>query len=230
VLADLQSARVDEHLREAVRRALAFEPHLVLIPGDLIQNEEHYDEVVPEFRELLRPLSAPLGVYFVRGNTDGPRVADVLQGTNVILLDDQAIAVEHAGRRVVIGGAGMPSRGKRRWQFARSFAVREDGELRILVAHYPDVVLALGDRPGVDLVVAGHTHGGQVRLPFLGAPLTLSDVPRAVGSGGLHEHAGRRIYVSRGVGCERGTAPRIRFLCPPEVSLLTLVAGAADEG
>lgn len=66
------------------------------------------------------------------------------------------------------------------------------------------------------------THGGQVQIPLFGAPLTLSSVARDVGSGGLHELEGRRIYVSRGVGCERGAAPRIRFLCPPEVSLLTL--------
>ena len=230
VLADLQSRHVDEHLRESVRRALAFEPHLILIPGDLIQNEEHYDEVVPEFRELLRPLAAPLGVYFVRGNTDAPRVVDAFEGTSVRLLEDESVTVDFAGRRVVIGGAGMQRGAPSTQSFLRDFDAREGDELRILVAHYPDVALGLDGRPDVDLVVAGHTHGGQVRLPLLGAPLTLSDVPRAVGSGGLHELGGRRIYVSRGVGCERGTAPRIRFLCPPEVSLLTLVARGPVPG
>ena len=74
----------------------------------------------------------------------------------------------------------------------------------------------------MDLTIAGHTHGGQVRIPFFGPPITLSRVPRRVAGGGLHELQGNAIYVSRGVGCERASAPRVRLNCPPEVSLLTL--------
>ena len=74
----------------------------------------------------------------------------------------------------------------------------------------------------IDLVVSGHTHGGQIVVPFFGPIMTLSHVPRSVAAGGLHQIDGNYIYVSRGVGCERMQAPRIRFLCPPEISLLTL--------
>jgi uncharacterized protein len=70
--------------------------------------------------------------------------------------------------------------------------------------------------------VAGHTHGGQVQLPIVGPPSIASRVPREVGAGGLHELDGRRIYVSRGVGVERGQAPLLRFGAVPEVSLITL--------
>ena len=72
----------------------------------------------------------------------------------------------------------------------------------------------------INLVVAGHTHGGQVVVPGFGPPITLSGVPRAVAAGGLHAMNGNRIYVSRGAGCEQGQAPRIRLFCPPEVSIL----------
>ncbi len=254
VLADLQSREVDEHLREAVRRAMAFEPHLILLPGDLIQeeSEEAYLRVVDDFRALLAPLHAPLGVYFALGNTDTPHlVGRALEGTNVRLLENESVELEFAGKRVLVGGAGFMPHAKRTRAFVEGFDRRESDELRILVAHYPDtllvvrsqsnlshaaqrigrperdggvgqIALAPYDQPGIDLAVAGHTHGGQVQIPLFGAPLTLSSVPRDVGSGGLHELEGRRIYVSRGVGCERGAAPRIRFLCPPEVSLLTL--------
>ena len=75
----------------------------------------------------------------------------------------------------------------------------------------------------IDLVVAGHTHGGQVVVPGFGPIITLSGVPRAVAAGGLHEMNGNRIYVSRGAGSEQGQAPRIRLFCPPEVSILELV-------
>jgi predicted MPP superfamily phosphohydrolase len=76
------------------------------------------------------------------------------------------------------------------------------------------------------LLVAGHTHGGQVQIPFFGPPITLSRVPRSVAAGGFHSLDGRAIYVSRGIGNERGWAPRVRFLAPPEVSLLTLESAA----
>jgi predicted MPP superfamily phosphohydrolase len=227
VLADIQSRKVDEHLREAVRRALAFEPHLIVLPGDLIQEhpEENYLRVIDEFRALLAPLEAPLGVYFALGNTDTPRlVGRVFEGTNVQLLENQSVEHTFGGRRVLVGGAGFRPFAPRTREFVERFDQREGDELRILVAHYPDIALELDDEPALDLIIAGHTHGGQVRLPFFGAPLTLSGVPRAVGSGGLHELDGRRIYVSRGVGCERGAAPRLRFLCPPEVSLITVRA------
>lgn len=225
VLADLQSREVDDHLREAVRRALAFEPHLIVLPGDLIQveGEEAYLRVVDDFRELLAPLDAPLGVYFVLGNTDTARlVGRVFEGTRVQLLENEVVDRSFAGKRVLIAGAGFHPGNPVNHAFTRDFDVREREELRLLIAHYPDAALNLNPTPGIDLVIAGHTHGGQVQIPFFGAPLTLSSVPRGVGSGGLHLLDGRQIYVSRGVGCERAGAPRIRFLCPPEVSLLTL--------
>ena len=71
-------------------------------------------------------------------------------------------------------------------------------------------------------MVAGHTHGGQVQVPYAGPPTIASQVPRGVGAGGLHELEGRRVYVTRGVGVERGQAPKLRIGSPPEVSVLTL--------
>ena len=91
-----------------------------------------------------------------------------------------------------------------------------------MLSHKPDAVYNLEPASRVDLVVAGHTHGGQVVLPLFGPPITLTSVPREIARGGLGEMDGRTIYVSRGIGMERGQAPPLRFLCPPEISLLTL--------
>jgi len=105
---------------------------------------------------------------------------------------------------------------------ARLEGARGAADIRILLAHRPDAVLDLPPRARTDLVVAGHTHGGQIQLPLVGPPLLFSDVPRRVGAGGLHELDGRRIYVSRGLGVERGRAPRLRLNAPPEITLLAL--------
>ena len=79
--------------------------------------------------------------------------------------------------------------------------------LRLVIGHGPDFVLDLADTGLVDLALAGHTHGGQVVLPLLGAPFTKTRIARRYASG-LNDYEGIPIHVSPGVGMERGTAPQ----------------------
>lgn len=80
------------------------------------------------------------------------------------------------------------------------------------------------------LALAGHTHGGQVQLPWFGPPLVLSNVTRAMGAGGLFRLGESWLCVSRGIGMERNHAPRIRFLCRPELTVLELVPPELARG
>lgn len=73
------------------------------------------------------------------------------------------------------------------------------------------------------MLVAGHTHGGQVRLPGIGPLITLSAVPRSRAAGVIHPASGATRVVSRGLGMERGPAPRLRFLCRPEIVVIDVV-------
>jgi predicted MPP superfamily phosphohydrolase len=91
--------------------------------------------------------------------------------------------------------------------------------VRIVIGHGPDFVQDLAGTVPVELALAGHTHGGQVVLPWLSALITKMRLPRRYASG-LHDYAGVPIHVSAGVGMERGAAPQLRFLCPPEISLI----------
>jgi predicted MPP superfamily phosphohydrolase len=225
VMADIQLVEVTDHERDAVARVMAAKPDLILLPGDLQQiGFDRFDELIPQLRELFAPLSAPLGVWYVEGNCESTEEARLLlAGTPVKVLYDEIVHFDRDGDRVTLCGVdlhfGSP---------AAKHVLREienasgDDDVRILLAHRPDVVMRLAPKTRVDLVIAGHTHGGQVQIPFFGPPITLSRVSREIAAGGLHETDRRRIYVSRGIGWEHDLAPRVRFLCPPEVSVLTL--------
>jgi hypothetical protein len=243
VLADLQTNDVGHHEQAAVDRLLAEEPDLILVAGDLFQGTRamfaaHEDEL----RALLARLHAPHGVYFVRGDVDHGDFADrAFAGTDVVILDDEAVDVAVGDRRLRIGGNrlwyGTPEAVALRRELAdgrlaggtdgTGGADGVDGTVRILLAHRPDAVLDLDPSSRIDLTVAGHTHGGQVVLPGIGPLITMSDVPRAVARGGLHQIDGNTIYVSNGVGMERAQAPQVRLFSRPSVGILELVDAPA---
>ena len=228
VLADLQTDQVGEYEQEAVDRLLACNPDIILVPGDLFHGKtDLFEEKLESLRQLLSRLKAPGGVYFTQGDVDPRhRVELMLEGTGIIELENEIVRLEVRGRAVTLGGVDREYASAEAREVIRRLQ-DEPGEddIRILVAHRPDVVQLLPDNCRIDLTVSGHTHGGQVVIPGFGPPMTLSDLPRKVAAGGLHELNGNRLYVSRGVGQERGQAPRIRLLAPPEISLLILKGG-----
>ena len=225
VLADLQTDRVTAWEHHVIDELLNLGADIIVLPGDLYHGSHaafaaHRDEL----RALLARLQAPGGVYFARGDVDDRHslgLGRLFQGTSIRWLEDEAVEVEVRGRRVTIAGLAR-SLNDASWQVVRELEERPGDDVRIVVAHYPRAVGMLRESSRIDVVVAGHTHGGQISLPWFGPPITLSPMPRRVGAGGLHVLDGRRVYVSRGAGLERGQAPRIRFLCPPEVTLLRI--------
>lgn len=226
LLADLQARHVTGYEEAAVALALAEEPDLILIPGDWQHADsfEDYQANLRDFRALIAKLHAPLGVYIVQGNTEPPGGLERLTvGTGVEILDGRILDLEHGTRRIALGGLDLSGyRTDAGLQVVRALEGRDDADLRLLLSHKPDAVYALRPDSPIDLLLAGHTHGGQVQLPFFGPPITLSAVPRHVAAGGLHSLDGRRVYVSRGIGLERGPAPALRFLAPPELTILTI--------
>lgn len=225
VLADIQCVEVTPREHEAIRLAMQELPDLVLLPGDFVQvGSQRVHEIAPAFRDLVRPLTAPLGVFAVHGDTDTLADArELVAGTHVRVLDDEVARVEHAGVWVALAGISLDYRSASARRALRELEATEGSLVKLVVAHRPDVVLQLSPGSDVDLVVAGHTHGGQVVLPFLGALYTSTALDGEVGAGGLHSVGGHELYISRGIGWEHGHAPRIRLACPPEVSVLTLL-------
>jgi predicted MPP superfamily phosphohydrolase len=95
-----------------------------------------------------------------------------------------------------------------------------DNAPQVLLYHSPEL-MPQAITHHIDLYLCGHTHGGQVRLPFIGPILTSSQLGRKFVMG-LYRHGRTHLYVSRGVGLEGLSAPRVRFMCPPEITLVTI--------
>lgn len=227
VLSDLQNIGITGYEQTAVDRLMAQKPDVILIAGDLFQgNEDQFRATLPAYRELLGRLDAPGGVFLVRGDVDGESIVLLIEGTDIVLLDDEVTSTTVEGQRIVIGGV--------RLDYASPAAQRVYDDLEattgedpvLLLSHRPDSVRELPADSRVDLTVAGHTHGGQIAIPFFGPPVTLSGVPRSVGAGGLHEISGNAIYVSTGVGLERGRAPQIRLFTRPSFGIIEVTPSA----
>lgn len=224
VLADLQSEGLGR-FEERVFEALASEkPDLVLVPGDLLQlgprrPEQEVQQQRARLIELFRKLDPPprLGMWLVQGDCDPE--GDTFPGTGLQRLDDGA--VELVEERLQLIGLSLGTARRRvtpeLFEKMRAF----DG-LTLLFGHAPEFAPRAAEAGFPFVAVAGHTHGGQVRIPFFGPPLTLSRIPREMAAGGLFPLGNSWLCLSRGIGMERHHAPRIRFLCRPQLVVLEL--------
>ena len=225
VLSDLQTNRVGHHEREAVEAVMAAKPDVILIPGDLFHgNDDEFARELEPMRELLGRLRAPHGVYFVQGDAEPDKwLPRMIAGTDLQVLNADVVDLEIGDRRVRIGGHTLhPNAMDAHWVRKGLLDTTDPGVITILLAHRPDTALYLPADSRVDLTVAGHTHGGQIVVPGIGPLVTLSDIPRDVARGGLHRIDGNQIYVSPGVGVERGDAPQVRLFNRPAIAILTL--------
>ncbi|MCA2981670.1 MAG: metallophosphoesterase [Myxococcaceae bacterium] len=225
VLSDLHvgSPSVDADTVARVRAAVdAFHPDLVLLAGDLVVGHQPGASAVPPeaAARLLAGLSAPLGAHAVLGNhdwwVDGEGVARALSANGIRVLEDESVPLTFRGQPLWL--TGLADAWTRRPDPVAALAGVPPGAPVIAFTHNPDLFPSLPARFSV--VFAGHTHGGQVRLPVVGAPVVPSKYAQRYARGEVRE-AGRLLFVTTGVGT---SILPVRFLVPPEVALVTLVA------
>jgi uncharacterized protein len=232
---------------EDLPQRLGTMPDLVIATGDLIDDDSGIDPLV----KSLSGLQARLGRFYVLGSHDyyqstfrgflsgvrklyaGPRRlvtirrADVgrleegLQGNGWVSLANRNEFLTTPSGRVRLTGMDDPFLGRHRVDHVER---DRDDVLAVGVVHTPEL-LALWAAMDYDLVLAGHTHGGQVRVPFVGALVTNCSLPAAMARG-LHRVADTWVHISPGLGTSKFSP--IRFLCPPEVTLLTTDPRARD--
>lgn len=226
LVADIQTDSVGAHERRALQAVADASPDLVVFAGDTIQATESHrgalrDELAALLRDTLPPLA--LGAAAVEGDVDHGDWTRGFAGTGVHTATEPV-------ERLALGAVDLvlldldTSR-------APLTAPLDGGTapVTVVVGHRPDFTLGWQDA-GPDVVfLAGHTHGGQVRLPLVGPLVTFSAVPRSQAWGVTELPGGATLVVSAGVGLERSTAPRIRFFCPPEVWIVRLVPGSPPQ-
>ncbi|GMR21713.1 MAG: metallophosphoesterase [Acidobacteriota bacterium] len=209
-----------DKLEEVVRRVNASEPDLVLLAGDYVIDGVSGGRFVPpeEIAFVLAELDAPLGVFAVLGNhdwwLDGSRVRRAFENAGIRVLDDQAVRLPEFW----IVGLGdwweaSPDIPK---ALASIDSESEDAAPVVAFTHNPDAFPKIP--PRVTLTLAGHTHGGQVRFPFLGTPIVPSRYGARYARGLIVEN-GRHLFVTSGLGTSIIPA---RFRVPPEIALLRL--------
>jgi len=217
ILADLQTDVIGGHEWKVFQLLSAEKPDLILLAGDYIQ--EHDDGRRKDlYRELVQmmaraPYSGAKSAIAVEGNCDSPDWTEPLEASGITCTRDTR-AFREGEIQVTALSLGD--------SFNPRLTVEGTEAFHIVLGHAPD--FALGD-VRADLLVAGHTHGGQVRLPGIGPLITLSSIPRSWAAGMTELSGGRTLVVSRGIGMERGRAPRLRFLCRPELVILEVVPG-----
>jgi hypothetical protein len=202
------------HLDRAMAIANELNPDLIALTGDYISQERMY---AAPCAELVGRLRARHGVFAILGNhdhwTDATLIADLFRAEGIRMLINEGVRIDARGHSFWLAGVDDTMVGLE--DLSLSLAGAQDSEFKLLLAHNP-IILRRAARADVDLVLSGHTHGGQVTLR---PEKNRSGRPRRRMLRGLGRRANTQIYVTRGLGT---VVLPIRYGCPPEVSLLEL--------
>jgi uncharacterized protein len=211
-------------LERMVREVNRLKPDLVALTGDFVTHwiapVTFSRRMAPECAAILSAIECPLR-YAVMGNHDADvgqqYVIEPLKEHGIPTLVNTATALERDGQRLWLAGLGSACADDAHPERAIPRSAIADKETVIVLAHEPDILPEVA-RYKADLMLAGHTHGGQVRIPFLPA-FHLPDYGRVYVEGWFR-HGPTQLYVNRGIGA---VGVPLRLNCPPEITVFTLV-------
>ena len=230
-LGDLHVERITARERQLVEQVATLAPDLVLFSGDLLNTSYVRDRGAWEAcRWVLERLQAPLGTFVVSGSPPADPedvVAEVVRGLPLRWLRDERVEIGWNGQSLDLIGLSCTHRPFLDRPRLEPLVAGPAERFRVLLYHTPDLAPDAAEL-GIDLMLTGHTHGGQVRLPVVGAIFTSSLYGKAFEMG-RYVQGGLTLYVTRGLGLEGSIAPRVRLLCPPEV-VLWEIDGASVTG
>jgi predicted MPP superfamily phosphohydrolase len=207
-------------LQKIVDLTNAENPDVIVLLGDFIHGTRNNpDHVEPEVTAAyLKNLKAPLGVFGVLGNHDwwynGEKVRSAFESQGIPILDDDAKEINWRGHSFWL--AGLADLWTRPQHIEQTIGKAPAGSTVIALTHNPDIFPTLPQT--VPLLLAAHTHGGQVYIPLLGTPVVPSRFGSKYTAGHVFEN-NHHLYVTTGIGT---SIMRVRFLVPPEIMILTV--------
>jgi predicted MPP superfamily phosphohydrolase len=210
----------DQKLKEIVDRTNELKPDLIVLLGDYMSpNSWHSHRVEPEVTAAaLKNLKAPLGVYSVLGNHDwwysGEKVRRAFEQNGIHVLEDEVAEVKWRDKSFWL--VGLADLWTRPQHISETIAKVPLGSTIIALTHNPDIFPRIPQN--VPLLLAAHTHGGQVNLPLIGRPIVPSDFGQKYTAGHVFEN-GHHLFVTTGIGT---SIFPVRFRVTPEIVILTI--------
>ncbi|HQU83196.1 MAG TPA: metallophosphoesterase [Pyrinomonadaceae bacterium] len=203
-----------EHITRAVKISNRLKPDLFVLTGDYVSHETEYIEPVAK---VLGELKAEFGTFACLGNhdhwTDAEAVTNSFRANKINVLNNEGLRFEARDASFWLAGVDDYMVGKT--DIAAALRGSYEDEMKLLLAHNP-IIFRQAVRYGVDLVLSGHTHGGQVKIRDKERKI----LPRKRKlTNGLHERKDSQIYITRGIGT---VVLPVRYQCPPEISLIEL--------
>ena len=203
-----------EHISRAVKVANSLKPDMFVLTGDYVSHESAY---IAPMAEVLGKLESEFGTFACLGNhdhwTDAEMVTDKLREANIKVLINEGVRFKAKDASFWLAGVDDYMVGKTDLRAALRGSFPD--EMKMLLAHNP-IIVRRAARVGVDLMLSGHTHGGQIKLRDDEKRI----LPRRKLKNGLYRRKDTQIYITRGIGT---VVLPVRYGCPPEISLLELV-------
>lgn len=205
-----------EHIERVVKVANRLKPDMFLLTGDYVSHEREY---IAPVAAVLGRLKAKYGVHACLGNhdhwTDADLVTHLFRGEGINVLINEGFRFEARGSSFWLAGVDDYMVGKTDVPAALKGSFPD--EMKLLLAHNP-IIFREAARYGVDLILSGHTHGGQIKVRSEEKRI----LPQRKLKAGLHTRRESQIYITRGIGT---VVVPMRYQCPPEISLLELRCG-----
>jgi len=214
-ISDLHCDRKVRNEEAMVRIINDLKPDIVVATGDYLNEAS----ALPRLKSALSRLEAPLGAFAVTGNfeVNSWSELDLFSETGFRLLPQDMVSVTKGGESINISGLSFDRPGA----WCELLADLPSDRFNVFLYHKPDLIEDVSSS-AVDLYLCGHTHGGQVALPWYGALITLSKFGKKYESG-RYRVGETTLYVNRGLGLEPRPAPQVRFCARPEIAVFDLV-------